>query len=192
MQLFTRAAAAAALAFTLSAPALAHDTKAHDTKAGTLEIVQPWARATPPGAAVGGGYLTIVNHGTEPDTLTGGTSPVSEKVEVHEMSMDNGIMRMQKLTDGLTIPPGETVTLAPGGYHLMLTKLKAPLKEGSEVPVTLTFAKAGEVPVTLTVESIGAKAPSGGMADMSGMSGMDSGTMEMGKESGGSMGSMGK
>jgi copper(I)-binding protein len=161
------------LAAGLFALGLAVPASAQNVTAGALEIAAAWTRATPPGAEVGGGYMTITNKGTEPDTLLGGSTPVAGKVELHQMSMQDGVMHMSALPDGLEIGPGATVTLDPGGYHLMLMHLKAPLKEGTEVPATLDFAKAGKVAVTLTVEGIGAKAPGGtsGMENMDTMGG---------------------
>ncbi len=151
-----RAAALAALVLTLATP-----LRADDIKAGDLVITQPWSRATPGGAKVGAGYVTIENKGTVPDRLLGGTSDVAGKVEVHEMSMANGVMTMRPVDDGLTIPPGKTVTLSPGGYHLMLLDLKGPLKQGQSVPVTLTFEKAGAVKLSFDVLGVGAQGPDG-------------------------------
>ncbi|KTT92292.1 hypothetical protein NS44R_14720, partial [Mammaliicoccus sciuri] len=125
---------AAIFALALIAPAAAEDVKA-----GDLVITQAWTRATPNGAKIGGGYLTIENKGTTPDRLVSGTADVAGKVEVHEMSMDNGVMKMRALDKGLAIEPGKTVKLAPGGYHLMMFDLKNPLKQGDKVPVTLEF-----------------------------------------------------
>lgn len=133
---------------------------AHDFTAGSLKIAHPWARATPKGAAVGGGYLTITNTGTTPDRLVKGTSDVATGFEIHEMSMSGGIMKMRPLPDGLEIKPGATVEFKPGGYHLMFTGLKKPLEKGQRVNATLEFEKAGKVDVYFTVEAIGA--PAGG------------------------------
>ena len=108
-------------------------------------ITQAWSRATPGGAKIGSGYLTIENKGAAPDRLIGVSADVAGKVEVHEMAMNNGVMTMRPLDSGLTIDPGKTVKLAPGGYHLMMFDLKAPLKQGDKVPVTLEFEKAGKV-----------------------------------------------
>jgi copper(I)-binding protein len=140
--------------------------RAEEVKAGDLVITQAWSRATPNGAKVAGGYLTIENKGTAADRLIGGSGEVTDKVEVHEMAMNNGVMTMRPLDKGLTIEPGKTVKLAPGGYHLMMFDLKAPLKQGDKVPVTLEFEKAGKVKLSLDVQGVGAKAPeaaSGGM-----------------------------
>jgi copper(I)-binding protein len=128
-------------------------------KAGDLVISQPWSRATPGGAKVGGGYLTIENKGAVADKLVGGSTDAAGKLEVHQMSVSNGVMKMHPVEGGLTIEPGKTVKLAPGGYHLMLVDLKHPFKQGDKVPVTLEFEKAGKVAVSLDVQGIGAQAP---------------------------------
>jgi hypothetical protein len=141
---------------------------AQEVKAGDLVITQAWARATPKGAKIGGGYLTIENKGSAPDRLIGGSTDAAAKLEVHEMSMKGGVMTMRPLDKGLAIDPGKTVKLAPGGYHLMLMDLKNPLKQGETVPITLKFEKAGEVKVSLSVQGIGAQAP-GGSAPAGGM-----------------------
>lgn len=144
--------AAIALATVATLPA-----QAQDTKAGDLVIMQPWSRATPGGAKVAGGYLVIENKGPAPDTLVGGATEAAAKVEVHEMAMNNGVMTMRELDKGLPIAAGQSVRLEPGGYHLMFTGLKKPLKEGEKLPVTLQFAKAGKVDVTFDVRGVGAK-----------------------------------
>lgn len=128
-------------------------------KAGDLVLKNAWARATPGGAQVGGGYLTIENTGKNADKLLGGSTPAAAKVEVHDMAMKDGVMTMRPTTQGLAIPPGKSVTLAPGGYHLMLMNLKGPLKEGGRVPVTLQFENAGKVDVVLDIQGIGATGP---------------------------------
>ena len=161
------------LAGLLAAPA-----RAEDVKAGDLVISQAWVRATPGGAKVGGGYLTIDNKGSAPDRLIGGSADVAGKVEVHEMAMNNGVMTMRPLEQGLTIEPGKTVKLAPGGYHLMLLDLKSPLKKGGKVPITLEFEKAGKVNISFDVEGVGAQGPGKpgktgpGKMDMKDMPGM--------------------
>ena len=150
-----------------SAMAFAAPVRADDVKAGDLVITQAWSRATPGGAKVAGGYLTIENKGSAPDKLVGVSAEIAGKVEVHEMATDNGVMKMRPLEKGLAIDPGKTVKLAPGGHHLMMQELKGPLKQGDKVPVTLEFEKAGKVAVTLDVQAVGAPAP-GGAADKSG------------------------
>lgn len=130
-------------------------------KAGSITVEQPWARATPAGAKVGGGYLRVTNTGPEPDRLTGGTFPIADKVEVHEMSMVNDIMRMKQVPDGLEIEPGASVELKPGGTHLMFLGLREGLSEGQVLKGTLIFEKAGPVEVTYQVRGM-AGAPAAG------------------------------
>ncbi|MDB5616749.1 DUF1775 domain-containing protein [Tardiphaga sp.] len=132
--------------------------------AGNLMITAPWTRATPPGAKLAGGYLTVMNMGKESDRLTGGSFGAGGRIEVHEMSMTDGVMKMREVGGGLEIKPGATVKLEPGGYHLMLLNLAAPLKQGDKVKAQLTFEKAGRVDVELDVAGIGASAPAGGHA----------------------------
>ena len=147
-------AGVAALMVAAAAPA-----RAQEKKAGDLVITQPWSRATPTGAKVAGGYLTIENKGSAPDRLVGGAGDVAGKLEIHEMAMNNGVMTMRPLDKGLTIEPGKTVKLEPGGYHLMLMDLKNPLKQGEKVPLMLEFEKAGKVTLSLDVQGVGAQAP---------------------------------
>jgi hypothetical protein len=148
---------AAVLACFLAAPA-----RAEEVKAGDLVITQAWSRATPGGAKIGSGYLTIENKGSAPDRLISGAADVAGKVQLHEMATANGVMTMRPVDNGLTIDPGKTVKLAPGGYHLMLFDLKSPLKQGDKVPVTLEFEKAGKVNLTLDVQGVGAQGPAAG------------------------------
>ena len=135
---------------------------AQEVKAGDLVITQAWSRATPGGAKVAGGYLTIENKGSAPDRLVGGSADVAANVEVHEMATRNGVMTMRPIEGGLAIEPGKTVKLAPGGLHLMMLNLKGGLKQGDKVPVTLEFQKAGKVTVSLEVQGVGAQAPGAG------------------------------
>jgi copper(I)-binding protein len=144
------------LATIIAAPA-----RAEDVEAGDLVITQAWSRATPNGAKIGSGYLSIENKGTAPDRLIGVSADIAGKVEVHEMAMKDGVMTMRPLERGLTIDPGKTVKLAPGGNHLMMFDLKSPLKQGDAVPVTLEFEKAGNAKVSLEVQGIGAQGPAG-------------------------------
>ncbi len=130
-------------------------TASPTTKAGDLVIEAPWARATPAGARVGGAYLKITNTGKEPDRLIGGSFPLAQEVEVHEMAMTDNVMKMRRL-DGLVIKPGETVELKPGSYHLMFMGLREGLKEGAPVKGTLVFEKAGSVSVEYRIVPIGA------------------------------------
>jgi copper(I)-binding protein len=129
---------------------------------GALKIEQPWTRATPGGAKVGGGYMTITNTGTTPDRLVGGTLPQAGRFEVHEMKMDGGNMQMREVKGGLEIGPGQKVELKPGGFHIMFQDLRAPFKQGETLKGQLRFEKAGTVDVEYKVQSIGAGAPKHG------------------------------
>jgi periplasmic copper chaperone A len=142
------------LAGLLVAPA-----RAQEVKVGDLVITQAWSRATPGGAKVAGGYLTIENKGSTADRLIGGSGDITDRIEVHEMATSNGVMTMRALDKGLVIEPGKTVKLAPGGYHLMMFDLKSPLKQGDKVPVVLEFEKAGKVKVSFDVQGVGAQGP---------------------------------
>jgi copper(I)-binding protein len=135
---------------------LAVPSMAHDYKLGSLEIATPWTRATAPTARTGGGFMTITNKGTTADRLISARSTASDKVEIHEMQMDGSVMRMRELAKGLDIPPGATVMLKPGGYHIMFMELKAPLAKDAKVPVTLVFEKAGSIDIQLDVQAMGA------------------------------------
>lgn len=126
---------------------------------GELTISGPFSRATLPNAPVGGGFLTIENAGTEADRLTAATSSVAKDTQIHEMAMEGDVMKMRELTDGLAIPAGETVVLAPGGFHLMFMGLNQAFVEGETVTVTLTFEKAGTVALELPVLASAADAP---------------------------------
>ena len=143
---------------------------ADDVKVGALQISAPWARATPKGAQIGGGYLKITNTGTTSDRLTGGSTAVASRLEVHEMSMSGGTMKMRQLANGLEIKPGETVELKPGGLHIMFVQLKQQLQQGQHFKATLEFEKAGKVDVDFGIAGIGAKTGNTGHDHMPGMS----------------------
>ena len=162
--------AVAFLATALFGISFAMPVSAADVTVGSLKISAPWARATPKGAGVGGGYMTITNAGNAPDRLIGGTTGISRSLEIHEMSMDNGVMKMRMLPNGLDIKPGQTVTFKPGSYHVMFMGLKQQLVQGHHFKATLQFEKAGKVDVDFAVEGIGAMhGGSTGGHDMPGM-----------------------
>ena len=135
-----------------SAPAIARDYTLN-----SLRIVDPHAQATPPGARSGGAYLTIENHGRDNDQLIRAASPVAASTELHTMRMEGDVMRMRAVTS-IGIPAGSTMSLAPGGYHVMFVGLKKPLVAGVPVPLTLTFEKAGTIEVEVAVAPLGATA----------------------------------
>lgn len=153
--LLRRTALAALLAF--AGPTLAYGDHGHShaaaeaVRVGDLVIGGGFSRATLPGAPVAGGFLEIANEGGEADRLVAARASVGERTEIHEMAMQDGVMRMRELADGLEIPAGETVTLAPGGYHVMFMALKQPLVEGETVELTLVFEKAGEATLPLAI-----------------------------------------
>jgi periplasmic copper chaperone A len=130
---------------------------AHDYALKSLKIDHPFARATPPGAKTGGVFVSVENTGTEPDRLLGVSSPVAGVAELHQMSVDAGVMKMRGVA-ALEVRPGETLQLKPGGYHVMLSELRQPLKVGDRFPMTLKFQNAGAVEVSVWVEAMGARA----------------------------------
>ena len=123
---------------------------------GPVEVKNAWARATPGKAEIGAAYLTIET--TAPDRLTGASTPVAGKAELHEMTMQGGVMKMRALA-GIDLPAGHAVVLKPGGIHIMLTGLKQPLRAGESFPLTLDFEKAGRREVTVMIEKAGAMGP---------------------------------
>lgn len=148
----------------LAVPAFAQDDHAHPANGvsvGDLEISGAFTRATLPSQPVGGGYLVITNTGSDDDRLIGGTASFAGDVQVHEMAMANDVMTMRELSDGLVIPAGETVTLQPGGYHIMFMALNAALVEGEHVDVTLEFERAGTIDIEFAVTAAGARSAPG-------------------------------
>jgi copper(I)-binding protein len=123
---------------------------------GDLTVTSPWTRATPGGAKIAGGYLKITNNGKTPDRFVGAKSEATDHVEIHEMSIKEGVMKMRPLPDGLEIKPGETVELKSGGYHLMFMDLTQPMKQGDTFKATLQFEKAGALDVNFSVRALGA------------------------------------
>jgi periplasmic copper chaperone A len=121
-----------------------------------LDVANAWARATPGKADTGAAYLTI--RSPTADRLISASSPVAKKAELHSMEMTGMTMKMRPLA-GLDIPAGNPVTLKPGGEHVMLMGLNAPLREGQSFPLTLTFEKAGVREVTVAVGKPGAAGP---------------------------------
>jgi periplasmic copper chaperone A len=156
-----RAAAVAASLAIIAIAGLAPKAFAHDYTVGALSIGHPWTRATAPSAQVAAGYLTIENRGSGPDRLLSAAFSGSNVVEVHEMAVEGGVMRMRELPKGLEIKPGQKVELKPGGYHLMFIGLKAGLKEGDKARGVLVFERAGRIEVEFNVESMGARGDHG-------------------------------
>jgi len=132
---------------------------AEDATAGRISIKDAWSRATPEGANVGVGYLTITNDGDAPDRLVSADADFAGQAEIHQMTMNNDVMQMRPVPDGVTIPAKGSVVFSPASYHLMFMGLKGPLKQGDAVTGSLTFEHAGKVNVTFQVEAMGASAP---------------------------------
>lgn len=131
-------------------------TKPSEFRVGTLVVTAPWTRATPGGAKVGGGFMTITNAGPVSDRLIGGSAEIAKHFEVHEMKMEGNVMKMRALDKGLEIRPGETVELKPGGYHVMFLDLARPIKEGETLKGHLVFEKAGKIEIEYRIEARGA------------------------------------
>ncbi|HYD88022.1 MAG TPA: copper chaperone PCu(A)C [Vitreimonas sp.] len=129
----------------------ASERAAEQAAAAQLEVRDAWAAPTPSGVEVAAGYLTIVNATANADRLVAISTPRAARAEAHEMSMDGGVMRMRAVEGGLAVPAGETVTLAPGGLHLMFFEVTQPFTDGESIPVTLRFERAGEIAVSMPV-----------------------------------------
>ncbi len=133
---------------------------AHEYSAKGMTVAHPWARATPGGATIGGAYLEMKAARGQSDRLISASSPAAGAVELHSHVMEGGIAKMRRV-DAIAVPGGKSVVLKPGGYHLMLTGLKAPLKQGDLLKLTLVFEKAGAIDLEATVQPIGATGPPG-------------------------------
>jgi len=148
----------------LAALALAGSAHAASYKQGGFDIDKAWSRPAAAGTN-GAGFMSITNRGAAADTLKSVETPAAKKVEIHKTSMTNGVMSMRRLDTGLPIGPGETVTFAPGGYHLMLIGLSAASKAGDRIPATLVFASGARIKINFPVGA--------GPVDPTAMPGMD-------------------
>lgn len=150
------------VAIALAASFQAHG---HSFQAGQLTIVHPFARATAPGQPSAAAYMTIKHKGNGGDRLIAASTPGAKSVEIHTMSMDGNVMRMRPV-ESIEIRQGATVLMKPGaGYHLMLLGLPAPLKAGDNIPMTLTFEKAGKVEISVSVDATAPPAQPAGSDD---------------------------
>jgi periplasmic copper chaperone A len=136
----------------LAAFGLAVPAAGQQFQLGTLVISHPWSRATAEGMPMGVAYLSITNNGKVAEALLAASSPVAARVEIHQTTIVDGMARMRPLPE-VGIAPGATVQIGPGGIHLMLVDLKAPLTPGKTVPLTLDFRIAGRITVELSVEA---------------------------------------
>lgn len=178
----TALAAAASLSLFFSSFALAHDVDdhaaahEHDHAAcggevpehlpgpvvvGDFTFEGAFTRATMPNAPSAGGYVTITNTGSVPDRLVAVSTPRAEEMEIHEMAVVDDIMRMSELPDGLEIGAGETVSLAPGGLHLMFFRIDGQFVEGESVPVSFVFEEAGEITIDFAIAGVAAMSAHG-------------------------------
>lgn len=148
-------------ALALLATAATGGASAQDFKKGAIMIDHPWARATIPNRP-GAAYVKLSNMGGEADRLVAAATAAAGRAELHTHIMDGDVMKMRRI-EAIEVPAGGGVALEPGGHHIMLFDLAAPLKEGASFPMTLTFEKAGAVEVTVTVQAMGS---SGGMSGM--------------------------
>ena len=139
--------------FSIALMAFAASIQAQDAKVGSIKIENAYVRATAPGQPAAGAFMKIDNSGAA-DQLLSASSPAAGEVQLHQMSMEGNVMKMGQVKD-IAVPANGSVDLKPGGYHIMLMNIKAPLKAGDTVPVKLKFAKAGEVEVKLPVNAVG-------------------------------------
>lgn len=118
-----------------------------------IQVDQPWARAS--AGKTGAVYMTIKNSGSSDDQLIAVATPAADRAQMHIEINDNGVMKMRPIS-AIDVKASSSVTLAPGGLHVMLVGLKQPLTEGQRFPLTLTFAKAGKIDVTVITAKAGA------------------------------------
>ncbi len=118
-----------------------------------IAIENPRVRPTAPGQTISGGYMTLINDGLTADRLLSVSASWAGMIQIHQSSMDSGVMRMREIPDGVLLPANSRIELKPRGMHLMIMQLSAPLEAGRSMPLRLQFEKAGMVDVTLRVES---------------------------------------
>ena len=138
---------------------ISEGASAGEFSVGTIQISKVWSRATPKGARVGAGYLTIHNLGSKPDRLISVQSQIAERVEMHSMSITNGIMRMRPISNGIALRPDESVALRPGADHLMFIGLRGGIAEGDRFAAVLVFENAGRVRIVFQAGAIGSAGP---------------------------------
>jgi len=131
---------------------------AHNHEKGEIQLHHPWSRATPPGAKVGVAYMEIRNSGAQPDKLLSISTKVARVVEMHVSERDGEVMKMRQVK-AFAIPARASYALRPGGSHLMLVDLAAPLQKGERFTMTLRFERAGELEIELEVQEQGSRHP---------------------------------
>lgn len=150
-----------------AALALGTAASAGEHRLGELVISDPWARASAGRAKNGAAYLGIANHGSAADRLLKAASPAAAKASLHTHIMESGIMKMRPVA-AIEVVPGKPTVLKPGGLHLMLMGLVAPLREGAAFPLTLTFERAGSVTIEVPVMKAGSMGAGLGHGNMHG------------------------
>ncbi|CAK0764602.1 periplasmic copper chaperone A [Azospirillaceae bacterium] len=133
---------------------LADSVSAQEAKVGAIVIKNPWSRETAASMSTAVAYMILQNEGKDADRLLSGATPVADRVEIHTHVDDNGVMKMRQIPN-VELAPGSVTTFAPGGLHVMLFGVKAPLKKGVNFPLTLTFEKAGAVTLDVAVQGGG-------------------------------------
>lgn len=152
---------ATALAVLVSLCAATGPAAAADVTVGPLVVSDSWARASAaPTMKNGAAFFTVANSGSTMDRLVAAATPVAAKAELHTHLMEGGVMKMRPV-EAIEVHPGAPVVLQPGGLHVMLMGLKAPLAEGTRIPLTLVFEKAGRVDLSVPVLGAGARGPAG-------------------------------
>ena len=136
---------------------LTTDLAAHEYKIGNLKILHPYIIETPPGAKIAGGYMRIVNTGNQTDHLSLVTVDFAKVAEIHEMKIENDVIKMRKIKDGLEIPAKDFTELKHKGYHIMFMNLLKPMIMGETHEGTLYFEKTGNVKVIFNIEKMGFK-----------------------------------
>lgn len=134
----------------LAALAFAAPAMANDYIQGHMHILKPWSRPLPAVSVNGAAYMTLLNTGTVADKLISVSTPAAKKAEIHTHVMDGGMMKMRPV-GALEIPPGDSTVLQPGGLHIMLMGLTAPLVEGKAFPLTLNFERAGSIELQVKI-----------------------------------------
>lgn len=129
------------------------------TASGSISVEKAWSRATPTGAKVAAGFVTIKNDGDAPDRLVSASADSAGETQIHQMSMAGGVMKMRPVPEGIVIPPKSSVVLEPNGYHLMFMDFAQPLKQGDSFPAKLNFEHSGSMDVTFEVLGMGAQGP---------------------------------
>ena len=134
----------------LATALLSTPAAAGDYTVGDLTVHQPWARASIGQAQAAAAYVTVMNKGSLPDRLVAAEGTVANKIELHTHMMEDGVMKMRPVK-AIEVAPGEPAVLKPGGLHIMLMGLKAPLVKGEKFPLTLVFEKAGRVEIEVPI-----------------------------------------